>query len=663
MNIDKKVPVSKNSDTLNFWQGQIATAKEYLKDYHERGDKIECRYRDEERDTSQRNIASGNFLSSYNILYSNTETIQPILFSETPEPDVRANDTDSMNARKAAKMLEDVIAYNGKLPETVSSIESAVKDLLLPGTGVLRVMYEPTFDKREKEATNDDGEVVIEQDEKLVFEEVRYEHVQWKDLLYPKCKKWESLPWIAFRGLFTYTEAKEEFGTSIANTLEYTYQDESDKTNRTYTPENNKFGNAEVWEVWDKTNRRVLWIADGKAVNSPLRIDKDPLELDEFYPIPKPLFSSTTTGEIKPVPLFVFYQDLANELDEVSTRIRRNVDSLRRRGVYDGSFSDLELLSSAQDNQFIPIKDFSKLQSKGGIKSVMDTEDLNNQIAVLESLYKQRKEIIDSIYQIMGYADILRGQSDPRETLGAQRIKGRFGTLRISKYQRDVQRLIRDAFRIAGQIIVNKFEPKTIALQTSVPLDEVAIYKEILEQTEPASVLVDIQTDSTIAADDIADKQDIIEFTAAVSDFVQRTPAMVQVLGLQATSDLLMAMLKKFKMGRDIEQAVMDRVKEAAKQANQPKQPSPEQMKEQREMAKLQLDATFKQAELRLKDKELDIRAAEAGMKDTREGQKLDLKGVELALKSLNEAQKAETEERKLQAEEANPQDNAIVGV
>ena len=41
----------------------------------------------------------------------------------------------------------------------------------------------------------------------------------------------------------------------------------------------------------------------------------------------------------------------------------------------------------------------------------------------------------------MGIADILRGQSDPRETLGAQRIKGRFGTLRISKYQRDVQGL------------------------------------------------------------------------------------------------------------------------------------------------------------------------------------------------------------------------------
>ena len=78
-------------------------------------------------------------------------------------------------------------------------------------------------------------------------------------------------------------------------TLEYTYQDESDRT-KTDTPENNKFGNAEVWEVWTKQIGGIMDI-DGKAVNSPLRIDKDPLELDEFYPIPKPLFSCTTTGK------------------------------------------------------------------------------------------------------------------------------------------------------------------------------------------------------------------------------------------------------------------------------------------------------------------------------------------------------------------------------
>jgi len=650
MSKEKKIPKSKTGDTLHFWQAQIDAAKSYHEKYHTRGDKIECRYRDEERSTSQRDISSGAFLSTYNILYSNTETILPILFSETPQADVRAADTDSMNARRAAKMLEDVLSYNGTLPETIDNIECAVKDLLLAGTGVLRVMYKPTFKTDEKEVINDVGDIEIEEDEKLIFEELCYEHVHWKDLLYPKCKKWSALPWLAFRGLFTYDEAKVEFGAELAGRLEYTYQDEADKTSKAYTPENNKFGLAEIWEVWDKTNRKVVWVT--KGIQSPLRIDDDPLELDGFFPIPKPMFSAITTGEIIPVPLFIFYQDLANELDEVSTRIRRNIDSLRRRGVYDSSFKELEQLSSAQDNQFIPVKDFSKLQGKGGIKNVMDAEDLTFQIAVIESLYKQRQEIIQAIYQIMGYADILRGQTDPRETLGAQQIKGRFGTLRISKLQRDVQRMIRDCFRIAGQIIVNKYQPRTIALQTSIPIEEVQTYQEILEQTEPASVMVDIQTDSTISADDIADKQDIIEFTGAISEFVQRTPAMVQVLGLQATSDLLMAMLKKFKMGRDIEQAVMDRVKQASQQEGKPKPPSLEEQKEKREQAKLQIDAQLKQAELQLRAQELEIKAAEIGLKDQREKEKLDFEGVKIALDSIA-----------LEAERANPDDNAIVGV
>ena len=223
--------------------------------------------------------------------------------------------------------------------------------------------------------------------------------------------------------------------------------------------------------------------------------------------------------------------------------------------------------------------------------------------------------------------------------------------------------MIRDCFRIAGQIIVNKYEAKTIALQTSIPIDKVSVYQEILEQTEPASVMVDIQTDSTIAADDMADKQDIIEFTGAITQFVERTPVMVSVLGLQATSDLLLSMLKKFKMGRDIEQAVMDRVKQAAEQEGQPKPPSPEQQKETRENSKLQIDAQLRMEEIKIKNRELDIRSAEIGLKDQREGEKLDFRGVEVALKSLESAKKMQMEEEKLKAERANPDDNAIVGV
>jgi hypothetical protein len=573
---ENKIPDVKTQSTQQFWLDEIDKSKSYFdkQKFHLNGHKIIERYRDDERNTRAR------LDSRYNILYSNTETIQPVLLSEAPECDVRAQDTTSMPARRAAKMLEDVLNIDIKRPETMKALKACVKDLLLPGMGVLRVRYNPLIVERTTTRIETDEDTLVETEyeeteEKVMFENLVYDYVHWNDVYFPEYRTWDVLPWIAFRGLYSYDAAVEEFGPSVASKLDYVFRDKSARTpseqDESNTSDSTKFGLAEVWEIWDKTNRKVVWISKSRMLDAPIRIDDDPLELDDFYPVPEPLFSSTTSDQVLPVPLFLQYEDLANELDDVTTRIRRIVDNLRRRGVYDAQFHELEQLADSGDNNFIPIKNFAQLQGSGGLKAVMDSEDITTQAGVLEVLYKERNEIINAIYQIMGYGDILRGVSDPRETATAQRIKGRFGTLRISEMQREVQRFIRDALRIGGQIVINKFSDKTIALQTSVPIEEVAVYTEILEQSEPASVMVDVQTDSTIAADDVADKESIIEFTAAVNEFVVRTPAMVQVLGLQATSELLLSLLKKFKMGRDIEQAVMDRVREAAIEQEQAK--------------------------------------------------------------------------------------------
>jgi hypothetical protein len=672
-----EIPKSKTQDTLQFWADQIESAKKHLEKFHSTGQSIIDSYRDEKR------FERGNFDSKYNILYSNTETMLPILFSETPETDVRAQDTTSMPARQAAKMLEDTLNYGAKTPETMAAIKACVKDLLLPGMGVMRVCYKPTIAEEEVEVSKfeiDEDGVEIEtkeMEEKVVFEEIRYEYMHWNDILFPEYRRWADLPWLGFRGLFSYDEAIEEFGAGIAGKLDYVFKDKAaDPTTgqQTDTSDSTKFGLAEVHEIWDKTNRRVVWLGSGKQISAPLRIDEDPLELDEFFPVPEPIFSSTTNDRIIPVPLFVQYQDLADELDEISTRIRRIVNQLKRRGVYDSSFPELQQLQDAGDDNFVPVKDFKNYQQKGGLKAIMDSEDISTAIGVLDTLYKARQEIINSIFQVMGYADVLRGVSDPRDTATAQRIKGRFGTLRISQFQKDVQRLVRDMLRIGGEIIVNKFSDKTIALQTAVPIDQVGVYQEILGQTEPSSIMIDIQTDSTIAADDIADKENIIEFTAAISDFVQRAPGMVQVLGLPATSELLMVLLRKFKMGRDIEQAVIDQVREVTQkeqeQKGQPKPPSPEELKMQLEQQKLQqqaakdaADLQVKQVELQLKNKELDIRAGEIGLKDVNEKHKIDLKGVEMAIKQISELREAELKQEALRVEAANPDDNAVVGV
>ena len=74
-----------------------------------------------------------------------------------------------------------------------------------------------------------------------------------------------------------------------------------------------------------------------------------------------------------------------------------------------------------------------------------------------------RKQIIDDIYQITGMADIMRGDTDPNETLGAQQMKAQYGTTRIRDKQQELARVARDLVEITSEIITKeKFKGDTI---------------------------------------------------------------------------------------------------------------------------------------------------------------------------------------------------------
>ena len=80
----------------------------------------------------------------------------------------------------------------------------------------------------------------------------------------------------------------------------------------------------------------------------------------------------------------------------------------------------------------------------------------------LGSLYEAREAIKKDIMEITGIPDIVRGDSDPNETLGAQQIKTSFATNRISDQQREVQRFIRETIRIMVNVVCNHFQLETI---------------------------------------------------------------------------------------------------------------------------------------------------------------------------------------------------------
>ena len=79
-------------------------------------------------------------------------------------------------------------------------------------------------------------------------------------------------------------------------------------------------------EWWDKETLKVYWFS--KAMPEIIDVREDPLGLEGFFPCPKPLYSTTTSDNLIPVPDFTLYQDQATELDILSDRIDGLVKAL-----------------------------------------------------------------------------------------------------------------------------------------------------------------------------------------------------------------------------------------------------------------------------------------------------------------------------------------------
>lgn len=659
MNDNKTPENSYNAESFQYWKNQIEGAEKWRSDFIRKGEEIVRRYRDDDdmrMDYSRR----------YNILYANTETLLPVLYASPPSAEVRARDPKVIAHRKAAEVIEEAIDYYISTGKLHDSALNAVKDFLLSGLGQIRVKYKPitTSDSGAEE----NGEML----ERVVFEELLFEYVHWRDFVFPECSSSDQLPWVAFRCYVTYEEAREMFG-SKADILTYEELHVDDKNKNKMASSAVK--KAMIYEIWDKTNREQIFYANNAEMKL-LEINEDPLELTNFFPVPQALLSITTSDTMLPVPFYTQYKDQALELDEVNARISALVENMKRRGFYDASIQELGNLSSMGDNEFWPVENWQEFSSKGGMQGAVSFEDITVYAQVLAILKERSDALLQEIYQIIGISDIMRAQTDPRETLGAQQMKGKYGTIRISTNQRKVANFLRDILEIAGEIIVNQFEPETIAIITNRSLNtvfedtpegrtakEVGV-KDLLESLKnkaPSDVVIDIESDSTIIEDSEQDRLVAAEAISALTEFSAVAPSMTQTIGLPATGELLIGIVSKFKLGRDIQQQVQDHVAQIIANPPQP-QPSEAQITAQAEVQKKQMDmqlatmemqfkAAMSKAEFQLKQQAHTLKAAELGVKANIEQQYIDLEGLDKIIKM-----------QAMKAESANPNDNAVVG-
>jgi hypothetical protein len=616
--------------TYQDWYNTIAQYERTYKEWEGRADKIVKRYRDDQRSRNNPN-------AKFNILWSNVQTITPAVFARLPRPDVsrRFRDNDPIG-RVASMMLERALEYEIEhYGDYASAMKQSVQDRLLGGRGTAWVRYEPHIVGQEAgmgEGAPDDGFQVTEDideaeteggiyredEERIEYECAPVDYVHWRDFGMTVARTWEEVTAVWRKVYMGRPALVERFGEELGGKIPL---DTKPETSKSF---NEKMGEgaseAVVYEIWDKTTGKVIWL--NKSLGKLLDERDDPLKLENFWPCPKPLFSTVTTDSLIPVPDFVLYQDQARQLDTLADRIDGFIQALKVRGVYDASEPSLQrLFTEGENNALLPVKNYGAFSEKGGLQGAINLVDIAPIANALQSSYAAMDQVKGQIYEIMGIADIQRGQTDPNETLGAQIIKSNNASGRLKTMQHDVVNFATALLQIKAQIICQHFTDDTIvkisgAMQLS-PQDQALIPQALqLLKDEPAkNFRIEVTTDSMIYQDEQQEKADRMEFLSAMGGFLQQA-----IPAAQATPELtpmLVEMLKfgvtAFKAGKGLEGLIdetADKFRQQAKEMEgQPKPPSPEQQKMemtmqleqakmQNEQQKMQMQAQIEQAKI-----------------------------------------------------------------
>ena len=565
---------STSDPIYNYWIKELDAEEKAHKEFRNQAKRTVERYRSEKDKKAK-----------FNILWSNTRVQHSAVLSSRPKPDVtrRYKDPDQLS-RDIAEVTERALAYSVDVYDYDGQANLAADDYLIAGLAQMRIRYKPYFGPGEPPRIpviaqpdgtylHEDKEVVPEIDELgqpfilgeppevVVYEEVSCEAVAWDRFRWQPANNWENVFWCAIEHYLSKEELEEQFGAEKAEQCPLGYTEDGNKLSET---EQDGKSRAKVYEIFDKRKRKLIFICDG--YNQPLGQEDDPLSLEGFYPFPKPMMTNVLSDRCIPTPDYIHYEEQALELDEITSRIRHLVRELKWNGMYDGSFKELADLGGAGDGDFKPVDGWSErfAGAPPALENAIVVRPLDKLRQVVIDLYNAREQIKQTIYEITGISDIIRGSTKATETLGAQQLKQQNASLGLTQKQNEVARFFRDVYRLKAEVIVEQFQPETLTLMTGIQVtpEMMAVMKNDLLR----SYKIDIETDSTVATDQSEEQQNVIELLGAVTSFIQQFAPLVQMgIPPEIGKEMLLFAIRRFKGGDQLEQ-VLEKLGDGAPQ-------------------------------------------------------------------------------------------------
>jgi len=429
------------------WLNLLEESEKAFEEWNDHCDKIDQHYANITR------LANMSRDREFQMLWANAEVIKPAIYAKPPMPVVAPKFKDRRPVpQAAAELLERACTVAFDLGYVHDLMLLIRDDLALSGRGVAWARYESARGKGYYD-----------------YEKVCFDHKDRRDFLHSLNRCWYEVWWVAGASWLTREEARErfkEFSGDEYQDAEYEVDRDTKEIGGTDNRERAKF-----WEIWDRKNRRCVWVAKGCE---DILDDSDPeIEYANFFPCPQPAFGTLQRGSLVPVPDALQYEDQLKELNLLTGRIHALSEALEAKGFYPAGGAELAdaieaaLKANTPGRLLVPISNWAAF---GGSKEVIIWLPIDQIAATVSQLVTLRRQIIEDIYQIMGMSDIMRGATDPGETLGAQQLKTQYGGTRVRDKQQQLVRFSRDLVQVAADVICSKFDPVTVVEMTQTDL-------------------------------------------------------------------------------------------------------------------------------------------------------------------------------------------------
>lgn len=415
----------------------------------------------------------------FNIYWASVQVILPSVYSRAPIPVVTPKFKDrSPVKRVTAELLERSSIAGFDLTDIDQVMINVRNGLVLHGRGVMWVTYE-----------SEEGE----------DERVCVERLNRREFVHDMGRDWSEVKRVARGAWMSRKKMKkrfEEHSDDLYLSANYSKRKENEPLDTRSLVEQ-----CLVWEIWDSEEDEVTWVTEG--CDEVLEQGPPHLKLIKKFPCPRPAYGTLEPDTLKPTPLFNYILDQMGTINELTVRIHDLTQAIVVKGLVPSGTDIGDAVEAAYrqndaSHMLIPVPAMSLTS---GAAKLVEWLPLDAVLQAILAAVEARRELIGNVQELLGVADIDRGDTNAEETLGAQRLKVQKTSNRVRDMVNELVRIARDTLCIAAEIMGDEFEFDTLMTMAQM---------ELPTDAEIKSQLSDLRKAAEKELKDLADKAEAI---------------------------------------------------------------------------------------------------------------------------------------------------------